>query len=192
MRRLIALGVVAAGLAFAAQPVAAADRDCSDFATHRQAQKFFKRHGGPARDPHRLDADHDGIACESLPRPQFAAVSSIGLTRREAMRDAELVVRQYWPTVWRHHARTLHCLGHGHDIPCPPVTFYKRISPEEVELLYGLIRSSHPYTEMGGNVYIHSDPASARGFYYKVNRCRYTPPFGCWEVGSGASLLGAA
>jgi hypothetical protein len=41
------------------------DRDCSDFKTHRQAQRFFKHHH-PKRDPHRLDADHDGIACESL------------------------------------------------------------------------------------------------------------------------------
>ena len=42
------------------------DRDCSDFKTHKQAQRFFKKHH-PKRDPHRLDADHDGIACESLP-----------------------------------------------------------------------------------------------------------------------------
>ena len=43
------------------------DRDCGDFPTWRQAQDFFEAAGGPARDPHRLDADHDGIACESLP-----------------------------------------------------------------------------------------------------------------------------
>jgi len=65
MRRLIALGVVVAGSAFAAQPVAAADRDCSDFRTWKQAQRFYKKHN-PSRDPHRLDADRDGIACESL------------------------------------------------------------------------------------------------------------------------------
>jgi competence protein ComEC len=44
----------------------AGDKDCSDFRTWRAAQKFYKRHGGPQRDPHRLDADDDGIACESL------------------------------------------------------------------------------------------------------------------------------
>lgn len=49
-----------------AQPVMAGDRDCSDFSTWRAAQKFYKRHGGPQRDPHRLDADRDGIACEAL------------------------------------------------------------------------------------------------------------------------------
>ena len=42
------------------------DRDCSDFATQRQAQRFFRRHN-PSRDPHRLDGDDDGIACEALP-----------------------------------------------------------------------------------------------------------------------------
>jgi endonuclease YncB( thermonuclease family) len=43
------------------------DRDCSDFATQAQAQCFFEAAGGPGSDPHRLDGDHDGIACESLP-----------------------------------------------------------------------------------------------------------------------------
>jgi hypothetical protein len=53
-------------LAFAAAPVSAADKDCSDFNSWRQAQNFYKKHGGPKSDPHRLDADHDGIACEDL------------------------------------------------------------------------------------------------------------------------------
>lgn len=47
------------------------DRDCSDFSSQRQAQVFFERHA-PARDPHRLDGDNDGIACESLPCPCLA------------------------------------------------------------------------------------------------------------------------
>jgi len=55
-------------LGIAAQPVTAADKDCSDFPTWRAAQKFYKRHGGPRRDPHRLDGDDDGIACEALRR----------------------------------------------------------------------------------------------------------------------------
>jgi micrococcal nuclease len=50
------------------QPAGAfTDRDCSDFSTQRQAQHFYKKHRGPRSDPHRLDADHDGIACEDLP-----------------------------------------------------------------------------------------------------------------------------
>lgn len=43
------------------------DRDCGDFATHAEAQAFFEAAGGPSRDPHRLDGDHDGMVCESLP-----------------------------------------------------------------------------------------------------------------------------
>jgi endonuclease YncB( thermonuclease family) len=43
----------------------AGDRDCSDFDTQREAQRFFERHG--PGDPHRLDGDGDGEACESLP-----------------------------------------------------------------------------------------------------------------------------
>lgn len=41
------------------------DRDCADFDTWRQAQRFFKRHD-PRDDPHGLDRDGDGIACEEL------------------------------------------------------------------------------------------------------------------------------
>jgi micrococcal nuclease len=44
-----------------------ADRDCGDFATQADAQAFYEAAGGPAVDPDRLDADGNGIACESLP-----------------------------------------------------------------------------------------------------------------------------
>lgn len=43
------------------------DRDCSDFSTHREAQEFFIDNGGPGNDPHGLDRDGDGLACETLP-----------------------------------------------------------------------------------------------------------------------------
>ena len=43
------------------------DKDCSDFKTQKEAQEFFIANGGPANDPHKLDQDKDGIACESLP-----------------------------------------------------------------------------------------------------------------------------
>jgi endonuclease YncB( thermonuclease family) len=48
-----------------APSASAADKDCSDFATQKAAQIFFLKNGGPSRDPHRLDAEGDGIACES-------------------------------------------------------------------------------------------------------------------------------
>jgi len=43
------------------------DKDCGDFSTHAEAQAFFISQGGPGSDPHRLDQDKDGIACETLP-----------------------------------------------------------------------------------------------------------------------------
>jgi hypothetical protein len=41
------------------------DRDCPDFTSQAEAQQFFIDNGGPSRDPHRLDRDKDGIACEN-------------------------------------------------------------------------------------------------------------------------------
>jgi hypothetical protein len=48
-------------------PPACAETDCNcgDFATHAEAQLFFCW-AGPG-DPHGLDTDGDGIACEELP-----------------------------------------------------------------------------------------------------------------------------
>ncbi len=44
------------------------DKDCKDFSTHSQAQSYFNAKGGsPSNNIDNLDADHDGVACESLP-----------------------------------------------------------------------------------------------------------------------------
>lgn len=43
------------------------DKAYGDISTHREAQAFFGEAGGPSSDPHRLDGDGDGVACESLP-----------------------------------------------------------------------------------------------------------------------------
>jgi excalibur calcium-binding domain-containing protein len=65
--RLVAAGI-AATLALVLLPstAMAGDKDCSDFSSWKAAQRFYKNHGGPKRDPHRLDGDRDGIACERL------------------------------------------------------------------------------------------------------------------------------
>jgi micrococcal nuclease len=47
-------------------PPADGDYDCSDFETHAAAQEFFEQHN-PTADPHDLDGDGNGQACESLP-----------------------------------------------------------------------------------------------------------------------------
>ena len=41
--------------------------NCTDFKTHAEAQQVFELCGGANNDIHKLDADKDGIACESLP-----------------------------------------------------------------------------------------------------------------------------
>ena len=72
MRKL--MGAIIAALALAAVVAlpanARVDKDCSDFPTQSAAQKWFKHHN-PRADPSGLDADHDGIACESNPRVQL-------------------------------------------------------------------------------------------------------------------------
>lgn len=40
------------------------DRNCSDFASGAEAQRFFLAAGGPVSDPHGLDRDGDGNARE--------------------------------------------------------------------------------------------------------------------------------
>lgn len=65
MKRKILLLAVVLTLAMAAPTFAQRDMDCADFRSWREAQDFFER-SGPG-DPHGLDRDNDGIACESLP-----------------------------------------------------------------------------------------------------------------------------
>jgi len=42
-------------------------KNCSDFSTHAAAQAWFDKYFPYYGDIAKLDADHDGIACESLP-----------------------------------------------------------------------------------------------------------------------------
>jgi len=64
-RRQIVAAALGAALAVAPAASRSADKDCKHFKSRRQAQRFFKRNGGPREDPHRLDADNDGKACET-------------------------------------------------------------------------------------------------------------------------------
>lgn len=66
---VLVLGGLLATTALAAPAQAVPDRDCGDFDTQAAAQRFFLDQGGPRSDPHRLDDDGDGIACESNPCP---------------------------------------------------------------------------------------------------------------------------
>jgi endonuclease YncB( thermonuclease family) len=73
-----------------ASPSYAADRDCSDFATQAAAQRFFLDQGGPQSDPHLLDGDGDGVACEDNPCPCSSQTGGPG----HGIADLPRVVRQ--------------------------------------------------------------------------------------------------
>lgn len=40
------------------------DKDCSDFSTWQEARAFYE--ANRPGDPHGLDADNDGVACETM------------------------------------------------------------------------------------------------------------------------------
>ncbi len=61
--------------------------NCSDFNTWSEAQAFFESEGGPDSDPHRLDRDGDGIACQSLRDASKAPTPTSANTPRTASRD---------------------------------------------------------------------------------------------------------
>jgi hypothetical protein len=75
--RHLALLLVLGGAAVvtASPAVAVVDRDCGDFSSQRAAQIFFLKQGGPNSDPHRLDSDGDGVACETNPAPYYYGTS---------------------------------------------------------------------------------------------------------------------
>jgi len=73
------------------------DRDCSDFSTQPEAQRFFERH--QPGDPHGLDGDGDGEACESLPGESSTSSSAPATTSALtdfAGRDRQEGVRVGW------------------------------------------------------------------------------------------------
>lgn len=65
-RLVLLISVAVAALASLSSPSAAVavDYDCADFSNQAEAQGYLS-----PGDPHGLDGDYDGIACESLPCP---------------------------------------------------------------------------------------------------------------------------
>ena len=71
-RIAVLFAATSAAVGLAAVPAnAVADRDCGDFTSQRAAQIFYLNAGGPQVDPHGLDAEGDGVACESNPAPYY-------------------------------------------------------------------------------------------------------------------------
>jgi endonuclease YncB( thermonuclease family) len=68
MRRIVLALCVVFALLGTVAPTSAQDRDCADFATQAEAQAYFTAGGGsPSYNFNNLDANHDGVACESFP-----------------------------------------------------------------------------------------------------------------------------
>ena len=68
------------------------DWDCVDFVTWREAQTFFLMEGGPADDPHRLDTNGDGVACESLVESPLDGIANAGDTIRTSTEQEDAFV----------------------------------------------------------------------------------------------------
>lgn len=61
----IAAGIWIAGEVSGVNDEIFRDKDCSDFVSQQQAQAALDK---DSSDPHHLDPDEDGAACETLPR----------------------------------------------------------------------------------------------------------------------------
>ena len=88
VRVVLAVGLLALALSVAwsgsdsLTSAAGGDRDCADFSNQKKAQEFFNSHN-PSSDPHGLDGDGDGVACEDNPCP--CSTAGIGGGRRPAV-----------------------------------------------------------------------------------------------------------
>lgn len=74
---------------------ASGDKNCSDFSSAAEAQKFFLREGGPTQDIHGLDRDGDGNACEW------------GATLRKSVASYKSAIRQRAASERRARARSM-------------------------------------------------------------------------------------
>lgn len=97
-------------LTAAAGAPAAADKDCGDFATQEQAQIFYEQNGGPGSDPHHLDGDRDGKACDSLPCP-CREPGTGGGKRKPGIRVSRITDGDTLTALIKGHAKTVRIIG---------------------------------------------------------------------------------
>lgn len=67
MKKTMVSGLVLMGMFMGASNTFAevSDKDCGDFSSHQEVMEFWYVNGYSAQyDPHRLDGDEDGLACE--------------------------------------------------------------------------------------------------------------------------------
>ena len=109
LRRAAAPALAVAALiavATAAPAAAFQDKDCADFKNHRQAQHYYKKHGGPKYDPQppRRRPRRQGLRGPSLPRwrhwapigPQKSPTAERGLTSHQSVQRSTTVTVGAW------------------------------------------------------------------------------------------------
>jgi MYXO-CTERM domain-containing protein len=82
----VAVLTVAGTLPLAGAAYAQPDRDCADFASQAEAQEALD---GSVGDPERLDANDDGVACESYFREAAATTRSTPEPSRTSAPEAD-------------------------------------------------------------------------------------------------------
>jgi endonuclease YncB( thermonuclease family) len=85
--------ILANGCKPSTSPPAFVDGDCGDFDSQAQAQAFFIDAGGPESDPHQLDSEGAGIACETLPCPCSTSTGGGGGDQTTIVRQKAKIVR---------------------------------------------------------------------------------------------------
>lgn len=63
---LIFAGLAVGWITFPADAQEAVESACLDFSSPQEAQAFFETEGGPEHDPHGLDSDGNGVACDGV------------------------------------------------------------------------------------------------------------------------------
>ena len=80
-------------------PIPLQDHNCPDFETQSEAQDYYERAGGPDLDPHRLDDDGDGIACEGFFPDRLPTDSPPASTRSDTPTPAPTAASTATPPV---------------------------------------------------------------------------------------------
>jgi LPXTG-motif cell wall-anchored protein len=94
---------------------------CADFISQQDAQSFFVSEGGPDLDPHGLDADRDGTACEGIVEVQVASAEF--LAQAEAVSCSDFDFQEEAQAEWTRRGYTPANDPNGWDpdddgIPC--------------------------------------------------------------------------
>ena len=130
-------------------PIPLQDHNCPDFETQSEAQDYYERAGGPDLDPHRLDDDGDGIACEGYfpdrlptdsppastrsdtptPAPTAASTATPPVASQPIIINVSIPSPMQTPTAVPSPTVTLNPTTVPTAVPTPAVTLYRTAAP---------------------------------------------------------------